>query len=287
MKPKARRSPLLMATAFAGLVLAGYAFLIEPNRLVAHHEKLSLPTWSGRPLRIVALSDLHCGVLFMNTEKARQVVALANAQEPDLVVLLGDYVVGSRQRTLRPEHLECVSQLGQLKSRYGTYAVLGNHDWWSDGPQLKETFAKLGIVNLENEATRVGDSFWLWGLADLWERSPDYRLPRNIPPNQPVIAIAHNPDVFPQLPADVALTVAGHTHGGQVNLPLIGRAIVPSSFGQRYAAGHIQERGHDLFVTTGIGTSILPVRFGVTPEILVLDVSGTATTLSESARSPR
>jgi predicted MPP superfamily phosphohydrolase len=86
----------------------------------------------------------------------------------------------------------------------------------------------------------------------------------------PIIAVTHNPDIFPKIPARVALTIAGHTHGGQVNLPLVGRPEVPSIFGQRYAAGHIVEDNRHLFVTTGIGTSMIPVRFRVPPEIVVL-----------------
>jgi predicted MPP superfamily phosphohydrolase len=85
--------------------------------------------------------------------------------------------------------------------------------------------------------------------------------------------LTHNPDIFPDIPARVALTVAAHTHGGQVNLPIVGRLIVPSRFGQKYAAGHVQEAGKQLFVTTGIGTSIIPVRFRVPPEFVVLTLN--------------
>ena len=93
-----------------------------------------------------------------------------------------------------------------------------------------------------------------------------------VPTNAPVIALTHNPDIFPWMPARVSLTLAGHTHGGQVNFPFFGRPIVPSGFGQRYAAGHIEEDGRHLFVTTGIGTSGLPVRFRVPPEIAVITI---------------
>jgi predicted MPP superfamily phosphohydrolase len=91
-----------------------------------------------------------------------------------------------------------------------------------------------------------------------------------VPQGKPTIALTHNPDIFPRIPRSVPLLLAGHTHGGQVNLPLIGRPIEPSVFGQRYAAGHVFENDHHLFVTTGIGTSILPVRFRVPPEIVML-----------------
>jgi predicted MPP superfamily phosphohydrolase len=88
----------------------------------------------------------------------------------------------------------------------------------------------------------------------------------------PIIALTHNPDIFPSIPARVALTIAGHTHGGQVAFPIIGRLIVPSDYGQRYAIGHIVEGSKHLFVTSGVGTSIFPVRFRVPPEISLLTI---------------
>jgi predicted MPP superfamily phosphohydrolase len=116
-------------------------------------------------------------------------------------------------------------------------------------------------------------SFWLAGLADLWTRPQNIsQTITKIPQGKPVIALTHNPDIFPRLPPSVQLLLAGHTHGGQVNFPLIGRPIEPSDFGQRYGAGHVFENGHHLFTTTGIGTSILPLRFRVPPEIVLLTI---------------
>ena len=115
------------------------------------------------------------------------------------------------------------------------------------------------------------------GLADLWTREPDVVGPlRDIPDDEPVIVLTHSPDVFPQVPVRVVLTLAGHTHAGQVVLPLLGRPIVPSRFGQRYAIGHVEEDGRHLFVTPGVGTSIIPVRFGVPPEISLLTLAHAA-----------
>jgi hypothetical protein len=95
---------------------------------------------------------------------------------------------------------------------------------------------------------------------------------REVPAGDPVILYTHNPDIFPGVPARVSLTVAGHTHGGQVNLPLLGRPVVPSRFGQRYAFGHVEEGGRHLYVGGGVGTSIIPVRFRVPPEVVVLSL---------------
>jgi len=115
---------------------------------------------------------------------------------------------------------------------------------------------------------------WIAGLADAWTRPQDIEATLGqIPPGHTVIALTHNPDVFVNIPPSVALTLAGHTHGGQVNLPFLGRLVVPSDYGQRFAAGHIVEDGKQLFVTTGIGTSVFPVRFRVPPEIVLLTLN--------------
>jgi predicted MPP superfamily phosphohydrolase len=114
-------------------------------------------------------------------------------------------------------------------------------------------------------------AFWLAGVGDLWTGTPDIEgTLRQVDTDYPVILFTHNPDIFPNVPARVSLTVAGHTHGGQVNLPLLGRPVVPSDFGQRYAYGHVVEGGRHLFVGGGVGTSIIPARFRVPPEIVIL-----------------
>jgi hypothetical protein len=119
-----------------------------------------------------------------------------------------------------------------------------------------------------------GTTLWLAGLADLWTRPQHIKgTIDKIPPDRTIIALTHNPDIFPRLPERVPLLLAGHTHGGQVQLPFIGSIIEPSEYGQRYVEGHVFENNHHLFVTTGIGTSIMPVRFGVPPEIVLVTVT--------------
>lgn len=210
----------------------------------------------------------------MDRDGLRRVVTLANEQHPDLVVLLGDYVIHDvvGGRFIPPE--ETAMELGALRARLGVVSVLGNHDWWLDGERVRAAFTAERLRPLENEAVRLtdrGHAVWVAGLADLWTRVPDIeRALRAVPAGETVILLTHSPDVFPDVPARVGLTLAGHTHGGQVALPLIGPPIVPSAFGQRYAAGLVEEGGRRLFVTPGVGTSIVPVRFGVPPEVSVL-----------------
>ena len=167
-------------------------------------------------------------------------------------------------------------ELKRLRAPLGVYAVLGNHDWWFDGERVTRALRGAGLGVLENQAVRIergGGAFWLAGIADLWTRTPDvHGTLRQVSTDDPVLMFTHNPDIFPGVPPRVSLTLAGHTHGGQVNLPLLGRPVVPSRFGQRYAFGHVVERGRHLFVRGGVGTSIIPVRFRVPPEVVILNL---------------
>lgn len=260
------------------LFLAIWAFLIEPNRLVVHEETISLPNWPIQlnKLKIAAISDIHAGSPFIDIAKLEQVVARTNQMSPDLIVLLGDFMVQKSWDKHRIEPEVIAGILKGLHARLGVFAVLGNHDWLYDGDRVKSALESVNIRVLENDVLRVennGRALWLAGLADVITRPQNIDATiEKIPAGELVIALTHNPDIFPHVPSRVALTLAGHTHGGQVNLPLIGRLIVPSDYGQRYAAGHIEENGKQLFVTTGIGTSWFPVRFRVPPEIALVTI---------------
>lgn len=267
---------LALATAIVAVALAIWAFWLEPASLRVATYRLSLPHWPAAcaDLSIAVISDLHVGSPFNGIAKLDRVVAETQKAEPDLVLLAGDYVIqGVRGgRFVTPEVV--AAKLGELAAPFGVFAVLGNHDWWLDGPRVRRAFETSGIPVLENRPVelRRGDcAFWLAGIGDFWEGRPDIDgTLENVPPGAPVLVLTHNPDVFPKVPERVALTIAGHTHGGQVRVPLIGRPIVPSAHGERYAIGTVVEGGRHLFVTPGVGTSILPVRFLVPPEISLL-----------------
>jgi uncharacterized protein len=261
-----------------------WGFFIEPNRLVVNHYIIDIQDWpravSG--LRIALIADIHTDNRFIDEAKLRRIVELTNAEQPDLIVLLGDYIQGGRRENAhRVEPEVTANVLKGLRAPLGVFAILGNHDWWYNGPKVRQAFEAVGIPVLENEVTEVhwhGQSIWLVGLADLWTRPQhvDETIAK-VPAGATIIALTHNPDIFPNLPRTVPLLLAAHTHGGQVNLPLIGTPVVPSDYGPKYTAGHIIENGHHMFVTTGIGTSIIRVRFRVTPEIAIVTVNSTAT----------
>jgi len=262
-----------------GGTITFYAFFIEPKTLHVRAVDVPLAAWpaSAGRVRVAALADIHVGSPYIDLKKLDQIVEKTNAAEPDIVVLLGDYmilgVLGGN--FIGPEPI--AERLAHLKAPGGVYAVMGNHDWWVDGFRTIKAFQEAGIRVLEDEAVQVGlpggRSFWLAGFADLWTRRPDIeKALAPVPANAPILGITHNPDIFPQLPERVALTFAGHTHGGQVYVPFIGRPVVPSRFRQKFAVGLIEQGGKDLFVSPGIGSSILPVRFLVPPEISLVTV---------------
>lgn len=252
--------------------------LVEPGWVVTRETRLPIARWPAAlgTLRIVAISDLHTGAPHVTVGKVADVVARVNAAHPDLVVLLGDYVIHGVLGGHFVEPERTAAALRGLAAPLGVFAVLGNHDWWYDGDRVGRALADADIRVLEDSAVRLdarGGPLWLAGVSDLYTRPADVgRALAAVPGDAPVIVLTHNPDVFVHVPARVLLTLAGHTHGGQVNLPILGRLIVPSQFGERFAIGHVHEDGRDLFVTPGIGTSIVPVRFGVPPEISVLTV---------------
>ena len=275
-----KRRKRLLAAAVAllafGLGLAAWGFVFEPNRLVVKERTLALPGWPRAldGLRVVVLADLHVGAPYVKEAKLRRLVSEVNGLGPDLVVMPGDFVSSVKGgRRVEPEVIAEI--LKDLRAALGVYAVLGNHDWSDgDGDRLAGALGANGVRVLENDAARVergGQGLWLAGLSDLWMRRPDIDATlARVTDDAPVVAFTHNPDIFPKMPPRVALTLAGHTHGGQVCLPVFGRAVVPSEFGRRYAEGHVIEAGRHLYVSPGVGTSILPVRFRVPPEITLL-----------------
>lgn len=234
-------------------------------------------------LRVAALSDLHAGAPFITLEKTRTIVDRILEQHPDLVLLLGDFGVGHGNRYGRVPGgkyipIEDITrELGRLRAPLGVFAVLGNHDEWGDtNGELRAAFRAVQIPVLKNESLKLdvgGVPLWLVGVGDVETGNDDVEAAlKGVPVGAQTLVFSHEPDIFPSVPAWAGLTITGHTHGGQVSLPLLGALVVPSRYGQRYVRGLIAEGGHQMFVTSGIGTSILPLRFGVTPEIVVLDL---------------
>ena len=268
-----RRFAIGAVTAAAGAAAgAVYGGLVEPRRVKVRRITLELPHWPAQldGLRVAVISDLHAGGPHVGSERIEQVVRRVNRERPDLVALLGDYVdpkvvFGGE---VPPE--EVADRLGDLRAPLGVFAVLGNHDWRTDGEGVRRSLREAGIEVLENDAVQVecrGQVLWIVGLADNREREPDTETPfALVPARAPLLVLTHDPDLLPRIPARASLTLAGHTHGGQVNIPVLKRHMTPS----RYDAGVIDEDGRRMYISRGVGEAGVPVRLGVPPEVAVL-----------------
>lgn len=270
--------PARGALALGAGALAVYAGWVEPRRLVVRERTLALPRWpaSLSGLRVGVLTDMHAGVLHANEDAIARWVERMNAEAPDLVLLGGDFTDAHWLfgRRLAPERI--VERLGALQAPLGVVAVLGNHDWKAFGTHMWTALAGAGIPVLENDSHAIdapGGRLHVAGVADVRFRRPDVaRALARVPEDEPVIVLAHDPDVFPFVPNRVALTISGHLHGGQIAIPYLRRAVVPSRYGERFIRAHVVEHGRHLVVSSGLGTSGLPVRLLAPPELLVLEL---------------
>ena len=283
-----RRSLLksgLGLTSVAGLMLPGtaaYAAVEAANGLAITDYAPVPPNWPDRHrLSITVIADLHAGGPNMGIERVREVVDAGIALKSDLVVILGDYFATHRFVTERVPHDAWAAELARLKAPLGVYSILGNHDWWYDLKGVRSALAAVRIPVLENDAVLLDDRgrrFWLAGLGDQiahWLGPSRFRGEDDLPgtlarvtTDDPVILLAHEPDIFTAVPPRVALTLAGHTHGGQIVLPFMPPLWTPSEYGARFAYGHIVEQGRHMIVSGGLGCSKVPLRLGVPPEIV-------------------
>jgi uncharacterized protein len=234
-------------------------------RLAPARRELRLPAWPHDGFTVALVSDLHTGAPGIDLDTVERVVALVDEADPDLVALLGDFVDPT---VLGGERVAPELVADRLRAlRAPAYAVLGNHDWDHEGPRVRHALRGAGITLLENAALELRPGLWLAGVADATTRVPrvDEAL-RDVPEGAATLLLAHDPDVFPLVPPRVSLTLAGHTHGGQVHLPVLWRLWTPG----RYRAGHVVEEGRHLYVSRGIGYSRVPVRWRAPSEIPVL-----------------
>ena len=258
------------------------------------------PHWpTGLRLRAVALSDIHACWPWMTRARIETLVIEANALRPDIFFLLGDYVQAVKIFGRPVPHPDFAHPLAGLSAPLGVHAVLGNHDWTDDEGAVKrgagpteagEALEAVSIPVYHNRSVRIehgGGAFWLAGL----ESQRAFWLPRKersrknhfrglddldgtlaqVTSDEPVILMAHEPDIFDRVPDRVSLTLSGHTHAGQINL-FGWTPVVPSYHGTRFLHGHIVEEGRHLIVSAGLGYSGVPLRFMAPPEIVLLDL---------------
>ena len=278
--------------------LGSYAFAFEPAfRLNVTSYRVTPPRWpDGLIVKAVVLADIHACEPWMPATRVRGIASLTNDLSPDIVFLLGDFSGGHRFVTGPVMPDQWGEALSILKAPLGVYSVLGNHDWWhgalpgmpADGAEgVRQALRSAGVEVLENDALRVskdGQPFWIAGLGDqIGELSAPRRsrglddlggTMAQVKDLAPVILLAHEPNVFRRVPDRVSLTLCGHTHGGQVNLPIFGKDFMRAHFGLDLIYGHIVEKDRHLIISAGLGTSNVPVRFMRPPEIVQLTIGG-------------
>lgn len=294
-----RRALLLGAGSLALATppgLGAYAVGVEP-RLPARvtRYRITPPRWpDGVALRIVALSDIHACEPWMSPERVRAIALAANALRPDVIALLGDYNAGHPYVTAPVLPEQWGEALSVLRAPLGVFGVLGNHDWWH-GPvpgmpgntdEVRRGLRLAGARVLENDLVPLdkdGRRIWLAGLADqiaylqpgVGPRGAD-DLPgtlRGVTDEAPVVVLMHEPDLFAGMTDRVALALCGHTHGGQVIVPGFGAPFTPSRL---FLYGHYQSTRRHMIVSAGLGESGFPARFGMPPEIVVVDLGSAA-----------
>lgn len=259
----------LTGIAAAPFVLSGYGAAWGSRA----YEVCTVDVPFGRRMRIVQLSDIHAGV-YMTRRDIRRYARLAADLRPDLFVLTGDFISNS------PVFLpECLEEMAAVPARYGTFAVLGNHErWYGVQKDLKSAFKKSGVPLLVNAHAIVpadDGPFAVAGIDDLRNGRPRLDLALNgVPPGMPTLLLSHRPEIFPLAAAcGIPLTLAGHWHGGQIKLILPGVVISPAHMRSPYPEGMYKIGDSRLYVSRGVGTTFTPVRFNSPPEVTVINLT--------------
>jgi predicted MPP superfamily phosphohydrolase len=267
----------LLVIAFTVVVLLGWGYagaLAEPK---VRRAELALAGWpeAAPPIRAVLLSDIHVAGPDMPPERFARILGRVDALRPDILLIAGDFVSDKRIATRAYSFAEAIAPLKQLHPRLGIFAVLGNHDHWRDASEARRALAAAGVHVLDNEAVEAGP-LALGGIDDAFTGHEDptaaIRAMRGL--RGAKVLLSHSPDPFPDLPGDIGLMLAGHTHCGQIRLPLIGAISTMSRYGERYACGIVREGGKILIVSAGLGTSIAPLRIGAPPDLWLLELRG-------------
>jgi len=270
---------------FAAIALFAAAFLlwfrsaiVEPY-LMLDFDRVQLfhPMWDARGdgMKIAVLTDIHYGDGFLEDIRARRAVSKANAAGADLIVILGDYITTPNPFN-RVMAKRLARELKKLKAPLGVYAILGNHDSYYGRDRIKRALLDCQIPVLENSSAVVDagekGSFALAGIADPITQNYYFRPTfENIPESMPAILLSHSPDAFREAPPNARITLSGHTHGGQIRLPLYG-ALITNTHVEKIAEGKRVRRGSTLYVSRGLGASRVPARFLCPPAVTVVEI---------------
>jgi predicted MPP superfamily phosphohydrolase len=256
-----------------------YGIFVEPDALEVKEVEIKLPRLSSNfsGYRIVQFSDLHMGG-WMNGERLRKVVDVAKKQQPDLVVITGDFFNGPVwNENLIHAADELVVELSRLTADFKTLGILGNHDYWSDAGEVRKALGRCGVIDIGNgfySLERDGEQLHIAGVDDIWYSHDDLdEVLSKLPETGEAILLAHEPD-FADKSAETGrfgLQLSGHSHGGQIVLPFIGAPGLPR-LAQKYPSGLYKVGDMWQYTNRGVGMS-LPIRINCPPEITVFTLN--------------
>jgi uncharacterized protein len=265
------KSLIVFSILLISVITLAYAVFIEPYSIEVKEVNLSSPdiplSFEGK--RIVFVSDIHNGEFF-SIERLKALVSQINGLSPDMIILGGDYAYWGSTNTSA-----CFEELKNLRAPLGKYGVLGNHDYWEGGPETLKDMNNSGITSLNDQGYWIysgSERIRLGGVSDLGHGTAD-PIPTIIEANQSdyVILVSHNPDYAEELETPIVdVVLSGHTHGGQVTFFGLWAPYMSSEYGQKYMGGFAETPFTTVYVTRGIGMTMLPVRFFARPEITVL-----------------
>ena len=262
---------VLLAVLLAGVVTLATGYRNASADPIVREAYVPIANWprDNPPLRILALSDIHVAGPDMPPSRVVHIARRLNALLPDLILVAGDLVSEKRTATRIYSEEEVAAPISAFQARLGTVIVPGNHDHWADLDAIIDALEAREITVLRNDAVRRGPL--LIGAVD-----DDFTRHDDIPGTfaaldrlgeAPTVIVTHSPDVVPDLPRRVDAVFSGHTHCGQISLPVIGAISTQSRYGDRFACGMIRHGEQTVFVGAGLGTSILPLRFGAPPDV--------------------
>lgn len=270
-KPRRRWRRWALLIGLLVLILIGRGLWNASAEPIVRSAAVQVADWpeGAPPMRILLVSDTHVAVPDMPPERLAAIMRRFNKLKPDLILLAGDFHSGKTLSTRHYSAAELTAPFAEAKAKYGVIAVLGNHDYWFQPEPIAKGMKAAGVTVLRNQAVRRGPLV-VGGVDDEVTNHDNlkrtYAAMDALGPG-PRILTTHSPDIVPDLPVPVDAVFAGHTHCGQIALPFVGALTHASKYGDRFACGDMTDGKQRLFVGAGLGTSILPLRYGVPPDV--------------------
>ncbi|MEO0500918.1 MAG: metallophosphoesterase [Pseudomonadota bacterium] len=258
--------------ALVAIAAAAYMYSVALRDPVVRTATVALLPAGAAPLRVALMADIHVAGPDMPPRRLAKIVAQVNALSPDLVLIAGDLVSDKRVATKLYAAGEAVRPLAALDAPLVFMAVPGNHDHWRGIEAFERAFSQAGIRFLRNETEPAGPLV-IAGVDDEFSGHADVECTFGQASASPMLVLTHSPDVIPRLPPEPRLVFAGHTHCGQIRFPVVGAPAYMSKYGDRFSCGHIVEDGRDIFVSAGLGTSLLPFRLGAVPDVWLVQLT--------------